>query len=290
MFNVDQLISNLNTSEQLLGLLSQKELFQLRNILFPERFKYITPKKMRGFKDPRFRKQLQTINTARKDSEEIIIGDITRFKFSPAQIKIIILIFKILGNIGEPTTKLIRMMEELSFPFFSKKPAHKVRYYFLGWFYDLPSVLIKMFIENASNRESLREFLHLENDDIRAKLTELAIPDSICSLPSSCINYARYFFLKELFQLSDYRRIIEELEIYPNEPKKWQQALKLTFHTNIALTDLLDKLDDSSLDTYKEYFVRKYCLHENIINLAKVNGARVGLLYAEVFELVRSII
>ena len=267
MFNVDRLISNLNTSEQLLGLLSQKELSQLRNILFPERFKYITPKKMRGFNDPRFRKQLQTLNTAKKDSKELIIGDITRFKFSPTQIKIIILIFKMLEIIGDPTTKLIEMMEKLDFPLFSKKPAHKVRYYFLGWFYDLPSVLIKMFIEKANNRMHFREFLHLDDEDISSKLTELAIPNSFDSLPSSCINYARYFFLNELFQLRDYRRITEELEIYPNEPKKWQQALKLTFYTNIALTDFIDKLDDNTLDTFKEYFLKKYFLDETILYL-----------------------
>jgi len=262
MFNIDQLISNLNTSEQLLGLLSQKELFQLRNILFPERYKFITPKKMRGFNDPRFKKQLQNINTAKKDSKESIIRDITSFKFSPTNIKIIILIFKMLEIIGNPTTKLIKMMDELKFPPFSKKPAHKVRYYFLGWFYDLPSVLIKMFIEKANNRMHFREFLHLDNEDISLKLTELAIPDSIDSLPSSCINYTRYFFLNELFQLRDYRRITEELEIYPNEPKKWQQALKLTFYTNIALPDLIDQLDDNSLDTFKEYFLKKYFLDE----------------------------
>ena len=267
MFNVDLLISNLNTSKQLLGLLSQKELFQLRNILFPERFKYITPKNMRGLNDPRFRKQLQTINTAKKDSKEIIIGDITRFKFSPAQIKIMILIFKILEIIGDPTTKLIEMMDELDFPFFNKKPAIKVRYCFLGWFYDLPSVLIKLFLEKAKNRRQICEFLHLENEDISSKLTELAIPNSCDSLPSSCINYGRYFFLNELFQLRDYRRITEELEIYPNEPKKWQQAIKLTFYSNIALTDLIDKLDDKSLDVFKEYFFKKYFLNETILYL-----------------------
>lgn len=267
MFNIYQLISNLNTPEQLLGVLSQKELFRLRTILFPERFKFITPKKMKGFNDPRFRKQLQAINSARKDSKEVIIGDITRFKFSPTNIKIIILFFKMLEVIGEPTTKLLEMMEELDFPIFSKKPAHKVRYHFLGWFYDLPSVLIEMFIEKANNKLHFREFLNLDNEDIGLRLTELFIPDSIDSIPSSCINYTRYFLLNELFQLRDYRRITEELEIYPNEPKKWQQALKLTFYTNIALTDLIDKLDDSTLDTFKEYFLKRYFLDETILLL-----------------------
>lgn len=267
MFNINQLISTSSTSTQLLGLLSQKELHRLRNILFPERFKFITPKNMRRFNDHRFRKQLQTINSAKKESKELIIEEITQFEFTPAQIKIMILILKILEIIGAPTNKLIEIMEESEFPCFSKNPAHKVRYSFLGFYYEKPSVLIRKFIEKANNRMEIIEFLYLEDEDINSKLITLAIPNSFNSLPSSCTNYARYFFLNELFQLRDYRRITEELEIYPNEPKKWQQAIKLTFYSNIALTDLIDKLDDKSLDAFKEYFLKKYFLNETILFL-----------------------
>ncbi len=262
MFNVNQLILNLATSEQLLRLLSQKELFQVRTILFPERYKFITPKKMKGLGDPRFRKQLNAINAAKKDSKEVIIQDITRFKFSPTNIKIIILIFKMLEIIGAPTPKLLEMIEELGFPHFSRKPANRVRYYFIGWFYELPSTLIRMFLEKANNRSRLREFLELDGEHISSKLTELGIPDSIDSLPSSCINYRRYFLLNELFKLPDYRRLTEELEIYPNDPKKWEQAFKLTFHTNISLPDLIDHLDANSFQIFKVYFLKIYNLSD----------------------------
>lgn len=267
MFNIKQLIFTSRTSNQLLGLLSQKELVRLRKILFPERFKFITPKNMRGFNDLRFQKQLQNINTANKDSKELIIGDITRFKFSPAQIKIIILIFKTLEIIGAPREKLIIMMEEANIPCFSKNPANKLRYHFLGWLYDIPSILFKKFIENARDRNEMIDFLDLQDGDINSKLTELAIPDSFTSLPNSCTNYARFFFLNELFQLRDYRRITQDLEIYPNEPKKWEQAYKMTFFSNISLTDLIDNLDDNSFNKFKEYFVRKYSLNKNITSL-----------------------
>jgi len=267
MFNIDDFISTIDTPNHFLGLFSQKELVRLRMILFPEQFKYRTPKEWKGLNDPRFRKQKVTINSARKDSKNTIIEEIMRFKFTSPQIKIIILIFKMLEIIGAPKEKIIRMMEEANIPCFSKNPANKLRYHFLGWLYDIPSILIKNFIENARNRNEMIDFLDLRDGDINSKLTELAIPDSFISLPNACVNYARFFFLNELFQLRDYRRITQDLEIYPNEPKKWEQAYKMTFFSNVALTDLIDNLNENSFNKFKGYFVNKYSLDENIMSL-----------------------
>ncbi|KKL61186.1 hypothetical protein LCGC14_2197860, partial [marine sediment metagenome] len=98
---------------------------------------------------------------------------------------------------------------------------------------------------------------------IKELLEKIGIPNNSDSLPNSCLNYKRYIFLYEFFNLAEMKMTVGELEAYPNG-RKYNQAEQITFHTNLSPIDIVEKMSDNSLFKKQEYFIRAYSLDKDL--------------------------
>lgn len=264
------LYNNFSSCNEVLSLLNQKELVELRKYLFPDIYVYRTPPNWKGLNDPRFRTQFKQINKLKTKPKIEIIEDICRFGFTISQVKFLVLIYKLLQLIGNPTIKLKKIIKKLRIPYRKLRYADYVRYYYIGNLYQKPSKIIETLYKLSKNKEVFLKFLTIKNsqskilfDDI---LRQIKIEDTIDSLPSNCLNYKRYFHMNELFKDKEFNILVAGIEAYP-KGKKHEKSEQLVFHTNIALTDLIDKLDEKRINEYRDYLCKKYGMNNENLNI-----------------------
>lgn len=227
---------------------------------------YKAKKKIRHL-DLKLTKKIREFNKEKAIPSEDIINQIQKFGFNEGQLRLIILILSILQIRGKPRDCLETLMKDWKFPEYKLDPANSARYYFLAWLYHLPSQIIYHLIKNAIYENEVRNFLNINdisNDkEIKELLEKIGIPNNSDSLPNSCLNYKRYIFLYEFFNLTEMKMTVDELESYPNG-RKYNQAEQITFHTNLSPIDIVEKMSDNSLFKKQEYFIRAYSLDKDL--------------------------
>lgn len=258
------------SSSDVLSQLNQKELVELRRFLFPDFFIYRTPPKWKGLSDHRSREQFKRINELRNQPKNEIIEYICKFGFTITQAKFLVLIYKLLQVIGDPTTKLKKLIKEWNIPYRKLRYADYVRYYYIGNLHQKPSHIINTLYKISKYKEEFLEIFKIQvlpsDNFFEDVLRELKIENTINSLPSNCLNYKRYFYMNELFNDTRFKLLVAEIEAYP-KGKKHERSEQLVFYTNIALTDLIDKLDEEKINEYKDYFCKVYGMDNENINI-----------------------
>ncbi len=85
----------------------------------------------------------------------ILISLLTIFK--------LVLIYKLLQLIGNPTVKLKKIIKKLRLPYRKLRYADYVRYYYIGNLYQKPSKIIETLYKLSKNKEDFLKFLTINN-------------------------------------------------------------------------------------------------------------------------------